>query len=684
MMKKISSKMLVILIPVISIAFLVLTLISIDSARKIIDEQNRNYMNSELASNGNAVEEELEVVRSTATNLSRVVGNTYTDTTLADYEKMLSQIIADNELVSGSGIWFEPNVFDANETYVGPYVYKDGEKITTTYDYSNAEYDYFSQEYYTTAKASKEAVITDPYYDETSGTVMSTCAMPIFNGDNTFIGAISVDIQLDSIQKEISDIKVGEKGIAMLTSAEGKYISADDNKKVQESKKISDESNQSFATAGKDILAKEKGTSEYEGDKDTYNMYYQTIPSTGWKMMIRMPQSELNTEIRALSVKLVAIGVVAIIISGLVLIFMIGKMAKRIKRVQGFAENLAEGEFTVLPLKITAEDELGRMGKALNVMYENNKNVITDISKNAVTIQESSENLDTSTEELNSEFKNIQSYMADVNEAMMTASAATEEVNASTEEVKSSITILAEETKRSNEMAESIKERADQILVDSRDSYEYSTNLTTEHEKNLVKSIEHAKIVDEISELAEIISNIAEQINLLSLNASIEAARAGEHGKGFAVVATEVGKLAGDTSEAVANIQSTINNVQTAFKTLINDSQSMLSFVSDTVTPDYDKFVHVAEQYGNDADAIAGISDKLSSMSIHIEEIMQEMSEAVEEIAETSQLTADNSNQILGAVEKVSGVVNEVADMSHQQNDIAESLTNVVGTFKLE
>ena len=42
---------------------------------------------------------------------------------------------------------------------------------------------------------------------------------------------------------------------------------------------------------------------------------------------------------------------------------------------------------------------------------------------------------------------------------------------------------------------------------------------------------------------------------MLSLNASIEAARAGEHGKGFAVVASEVGKLVGETSDAVGNIQ---------------------------------------------------------------------------------------------------------------------------------
>ncbi|MFZ5651572.1 MAG: methyl-accepting chemotaxis protein [Bacillota bacterium] len=43
--------------------------------------------------------------------------------------------------------------------------------------------------------------------------------------------------------------------------------------------------------------------------------------------------------------------------------------------------------------------------------------------------------------------------------------------------------------------------------------------------------------------------------NLLALNAAIEVARAGEHGRGFAVVAQEVGKLAGNTKEAVGTVR---------------------------------------------------------------------------------------------------------------------------------
>ncbi len=688
MFKKMSimGKMLIGIIPVVAIAMILQTYISMTNSQSIINEQSMARNDAITDSNVNEVDSYLDVIRGTATVLARAVGGSYTSTSMEEYRDIFSDVQMDNDMISGCGIWFEPYAYSAEEQYMGPYWFKDGGSVVETYDYSNAEYDYFSQEYYTNAKAMAEgtAAITDPYYDPTSGTIMSTCSAPIYNTAGEYIGCVTVDLVLDTIQEIASSITVGKTGTAMLTTSSGTYLYTTDSSKVESATNITADENTSLASAASEVLANESGNTSFTENGQKIIVNYGTVPDVNWKLMIRMNESELNEEVNRLTLTMIIILLIALVVSSVVVILLVRSISKNLANVKKFAGALASGDFTVNKLFAKSGDELGQMSDSLNDMYESNRSVIGQISDESEQISSASTSLSSMASELTSQFEKIQSNMSGVNDAMMSSGAATEEVSASVEEVNSSVQSLADVSEQSLDATKEIMGRAHEIEQSSQKAYDNAINIAQERSRELSEASEKAKIVDEISNMAQSIAEIADQINLLSLNASIEAARAGEHGKGFAVVASEINNLANDTAEAVQQIQTTIDGVQDAFKTLTESSQELLDFVNDTAAPDYENFVHVARQYGEDAQQFGEQSDQIAQMVENIRNAMNEVNNAIQNIAESTQETASHSSDITDSINTAADVVENVSDMSSKQEDIAVTLDGIVKNFKLK
>ena len=689
-MKKMSlrAKMLLCILPVMAIAMILLTVIATSKSKEAIRAATSKQMEENVVANVKGIEGTLDIVKNTANNITEMVSTSYKFVQMENYAGTLTEIIKQNDSVLGAGLWFEPYTFNKDEQYVGPYWYKEGGQVVETWDYSNADYDYLNQEYYVNAKSLShgQAKITDPYYDATSGKIMSTCSAPIYD-NGTFVGCVTVDMELTNIQDMVKSVQIGRTGTAMLTSSDGTYLYTQDNAKVQNAVKITADDNASLATAGSTVMS--TNTSDvnevyFTEGKDTIMLLYTTIPDVNWKAMIRMSTTEMDETVRSLTTLLIVLCVVALVIGAAIIYIFVLSISKSINNVKDFAGSLASGDFTVQKIVSKSGDELGQMSDSLNNMFENNRDVISKISDGSIQVSETSTGLANMASELSSQFTSIQGNISGVNDAMMSSGAATEEVNASVEEVNASVHQLAAETEKTSEEATDIKSRAREIEKQAGQAYDYAISIAEQREADLIEANEKAKVVDQIGTLADTIAEIADQINLLSLNASIEAARAGDAGKGFAVVASEINKLASSTSEAVEQIRDTIDGVQEAFGTLSSSSGELLAFIKDTVTPDYDKFVTVAKQYGNDADSFGGSSENIAQMVENIRASMEEVSKAIQNIAESTQDTADLSSRVNDSVMAAADVVSNVNDMSSKQEEIAGTLGEIVGKFKLK
>jgi methyl-accepting chemotaxis protein len=680
----IRAKMLAAIIPIINIGFILITAIATVSAKNLYLNECKSTMEESLNSVDSRVSNELNSIKSTGQTLAYSFTNTYKSLSLDQIETYLGNVVKSNPMISGSGIWFEPNVYDPSQKYVGPYMYRDGADITLTMDYSNADYDYFNQEYYKIAQETDKPVLTEPYYDQTSKTIMSTCTVPVKNESGEFIGCVTVDITLDMLQDYFDKIKVGDKGNAFLINSTGVYVCDKNHSNVSKAVNIAKSKNESLANLGKAMMTKKSGHMNYTEKGKTYTAYFLSMIDPNWHIAVQVPESELTDPINKLVLILITISVFALALSVVIIIRSVNNISKNVKNVQVFAGNLAKGDFTIKPIEVKEKNELGSMGSALNDMFRQNKDIIKSISDHARNLSSSSDELRNASEKLSADFDTIKKNMSYINDAMTNSGAASEQVNASSEEVNANVTVLSQDMEKSRDLASEISKRASDIEKRSIDSYESANKLSTQFEESMKQSMEKAEIVKNIDEMAQTIASIADQISLLSLNASIEAARAGEQGRGFAVVATEIGKLADDTTASVTKIQDTITEVQTAFGDLTKNAGDILDFIKNKVSPDYQDFVNVGKQYGNDAKTILDTSEKTYKMADSIHQVMNEVTNAIQDIAEGAQTTAESSNKIMGIVEEVSETVNIISDKSGEQDTISSDLANVVQSFRLE
>ena len=503
-------------------------------------------------------------------------------------------------------------------------------------------------------------------------------ADPLYNEQNKVVGGVARSASLAYLSEALQEIKDANSDITILDRS-GNLAATTETQYDMKSGEVTPLASEEYYT----LAQSGEGFKVTEHNGKKVLMSYMKEPNFDWTIAVFTDYASVQKPYKqalAISIVIFIIAAVLVIVFGLLFA---QSIAKPIIHVKQFAGILASGDFTTEPLDIHRNDELGQMSESLNNMYSNNAGVIRDIGVGSSKVSDSSQELADTSDTLLSRFEEVVSSMQKVNDAMTSTGAATEQVSASANEVNESVERLAEETKNTKAEVVIITKKAAEIEKEGRHSSEHAISIAEARGRELEQATEAAKVVSEIGTMADSIAGIANQINLLSLNASIEAARAGEHGRGFAVVAGEINNLASETKSAVDQIQETVSKIQAAFDTLEHSAQELLTFMRETVAPDYQKFITIGQEYGADAQKFGELADNISEMVSYISESMEQVNAAVAEIAESATETASSSAEVTDTISVAEEMMSRMNGMASESKDVSNKLDSIVKQFKL-
>lgn len=358
------------------------------------------------------------------------------------------------------------------------------------------------------------------------------------------------------------------------------------------------------------------------------------------------------------------------------------QISRPIKSIATTAKAIAAGDLQEKTITFLPNNEIGDMSQSVNLMIDNLRQIIIQVTKASEEVATASQQLNTTTEQSSENAAHVVSAVTEVSAGSL---------NQAQEIEKTAITIT--------NMVDAVRHIADTtnaVFAKSRNASQVATageivaNDAIMQMEAINQSVSlSAEVVDklgnssrQISEIITVISGIAEQTNLLALNAAIEAARAGEQGRGFAVVASEVRKLAEQSQVAAYKIAEIIQEVQKetssvihTMKTGTQEAAKGISIIKQT-GKSFKDIVTVVEELEHQIQIISKATGRLSTSG---EQIMT----SVDTIKNLAISAADNTQTISASAEEQSASMQEISSSSEALSIMSQNLHALVNKFKL-
>lgn len=346
------------------------------------------------------------------------------------------------------------------------------------------------------------------------------------------------------------------------------------------------------------------------------------------------------------------------------------------------AEAVAAGNFSTQVRDIGADDEIGRLARAIGAM-------IDELRRLAGALRESSSETESMTAEITASSEEM---AASAGQIAHTASDLSQQANTMAETIQA----LAASSERlvgaASELDAGATEGVDRnarlraLALENRGRLDHSsrslTALRSDVEASAAAIGELAQASEEVRSFVTLVQKLARQSKLLALNAAMEAARAGEHGHGFAVVAEEVRRLAAMSSDAAERTERVVNDVLSG----IDQSRASTERTVETVRAVREATEEGSRSFGQIENAVAEADGWTSSIQKAVNAastLVRDMRSKLDSLAAGTESFAAAMEEVAASSEEQSASTEEIAAAASTLSGAAERLTRLVANLKL-
>ncbi|QJC52831.1 HAMP domain-containing protein [Paenibacillus albicereus] len=485
------------------------------------------------------------------------------------------------------------------------------------------------------------------------------------SGDPAYL--MLLELEADAIRSQLDGISLGVGGEISLVDAYGVVLSDSNGGR----------------TVGQPSPLQLKGSEVpvhyWIGSQLTIEDRLENSP---WTVAAWVPGEELVRDARVIYVMAVWVAVGAALLAVLVGAFVVWRVARPLRQLQGLMQQGKDGRLSVRS-RHRSKDEIGQLAASFNGMMEQLGRLVGDTRGSAAEL------LDTA------------GRMAD--QSRRTASSA-REIAAATDEIAAGASSLAVEAEKGAELSERMDEGMQRMKVSTEEmrtsavQVETASLQGTGHMAEMLSKTEEAdRIVGDISAkiallsdqmrsirgILALLSGIAKQTNILSLNASIEAARAGEAGKGFIVVAGEVRELADQSKASILQVEAILSALQAEVAETVETLETARPAFREQLdsVQEANSLFHAAQSRMELlTDSLARVDEAIAELGIS----QLQIGEAMTSVSSVSEQSAAASQQVASLSGEQLGVSDSLVGLSARLEEVASSLRASLERFRLE